>query len=512
MPLPCESNTIDSNITGLRISEEECLRELPTTPVWYPLEPNSYSDFGGQITSVARNPINPSRQRKKGVTADLDASGGFNQDLTIGNMTRLLQGFFFADIREKLSTAPMNAAAVPLTNVDAATKTYEVAGSMPAFTADDLVYAAGFAVAANNGLKTVASATATDLVVDEVIADEIPTAAGTLTKVGKQFAASDLSIVLNGALVRLTSAAADMSALGVIAGEWIYVGGDDPAMTFASVNKGFARVGTVHADYLELDKVEWADAIADAGAGKTIQLFFGSVLKNESAAALIKRRSYQLERTLGSDTDGVMSEYLVGAVPAELTLNVAQADKVTLDVSFVALDNEQRDGTTGQKAGTRPALVADDAFNTSSDFSRIKLALVSATDAAPTPLFAYATDMSLSINNNVSPSKAIGTLGAIDVAAGTFEVGGSLTAYFANIAAVQAVRNNSDVTLDMIMLKGNKALLWDIPLLSLGDGRLNVEQDQSITIPLENTAAESSFGHTLMFMSFAYVPNAAGGV
>ena len=120
--------------------------------------------------------------------------------------------------------------------------------------------------------------------------------------------------------------------------------------------------------------------------------------------------------------------------------------------------------------------------------------------------------MNLSVNNNVTPDKAIGVLGAFDTSTGTFEVGGSMTAYFADVTAVQAVRNNSDITLDIIMVKRNAALLWDIPLLSLGDGRLAVEQDQSITLPLETMAAESSFGHTLLFQTFNYLPDAAGGV
>jgi len=54
--------------------------------------------------------------------------------------------------------------------------------------------------------------------------------------------------------------------------------------------------------------------------------------------------------------------------------------------------------------------------------------------------------------------------------------------------------------------KSGYAILFDIPLLSLGDGRLSVEQDQPITLPLELMAAESSFGHTLLFQYFPYLP------
>jgi hypothetical protein len=74
---------------------------------------------------------------------------------------------------------------------------------------------------------------------------------------------------------------------------------------------------------------------------------------------------------------------------------------------------------------------------------------------------------------------------------------------------VQAVRNNADITMDIIMVKNNAGLLFDVPLLSLGNGRLNVEQDQAITVPLETNAAESKFGHTLLFQSFPYLPSLA---
>lgn len=507
------ANKIDSNITGLRFAEEVSLKQLPGSPVFYPLEPNSYSDFGGQISTVARNPINPSRQRKKGVTTDLDASGGFNQDLTINNTTRLLQGFFFADIREKKTTQPMNAAAIPVTAVTGSSKTYAATTGLLGFLAGQIVRATGFSVSANNGLKTVASASiAAALVVNEVIADEgAPPAAAKIETVGFQFPSADVAITMNGSLVRLTATTTNLTTLGLIAGEWIFIGGDVANSSFTN-SHGFARISVITSGYIEFDKVSWTTVGAEVGTGKTIRVFFGSVLKNEADPTLIKRRTYQVERTLGNDNDGLMSEYLVGAVPNELTLNIAQADKVTMDLTFVAVDNEQRTGLQGVKTGSRPSLASASAFNTSSDFSRIKLALVSETDSAPVPLFAFATDMTLTINNNVTPNKAIGVLGAFDTSAGTFEVGGNMTAYFANITAVAAVRGNSDVTIDIVMLKKNLAMIFDIPLLSLGDGRLAVEQDQAITLPLETNAAESKFNHTLLFQSFSYLPDLAGGV
>lgn len=584
----CPPKKIDSNITGLRYAKERCLGELPANPVWLALEPNSYSDFGSNITTIARNPINPSRQRKKGVVTDMDASGGFNQDLTIGNTTDLLQGFLFADARERGTTESLVDGHLDVTAVAAAGSQYTfnnvnvatvaiqaagtgyrvgdlltvtggtsaqrsarvyvsavnpstgavtgvavddpgVYGALPAnpaattggtgsgatvnltggtsqaFKVGDLVLAAGFSVAANNGVKTVATATDNNVTVGEALADEAaPPADAQLRTVGHRFVAGDLNITLNGKLPRLTDAAAavDFTTFGFIPGEWVYVDG------FAN-NVGFARISVINADYLEFDKTDWTP-VDEAAGTVVVTLYYGTIIRNEGDPALIKRTSYQVERTLGQDENGTMSEYLVGAVANEFTLNVAQADKVTVDMTFVAIDNEQRDGTEGVKAGARPPLVVEDAYNTSSDFSRIKMASVDPLDPNPNPLFAFATDMTLTINNSVTPNKAIGILGGFDTSAGTFEVGGSITAYFASIAAVKAVRNNADITLDFIMVKANKGLLFDVPLLALGNGRLNVEQDQAITLPLDTSGAESKFGNTLTVQVFPYLPNSAG--
>lgn len=507
-------NKQDSNQTGLRFAEEETVKTLPDImPPWYALEPNSYGDFGGQLSSVARNPINPRRSRKKGTLTDMDVTANFNQDLTINNLTRLLQGFFFADAREKATTAPLNGTADVVTSVTGSTHKFNFTGGITdTFVAGDLVKSSGFGVAANNGVFLVASSDSDDITTSAGLADEAsPPAAAMVETVGFQFGSGTSAIALNGNLARLTDSAKDMTTLGLIVGEWVYLGADTASQRFAN-NGGFARVSAIATGYLEFDKTSW-DAQAETGTGKTIRLWLGLVLKNEVDPTLIKRRTYQLERFLGYADDAgsqPMAEYVTGMVANELTINVTQADKITVDLTFVGLDHEILGGDTALKsAGNEVEAPGEEALNTSNDFSRLMIGAVSTDDSYVTPWFAFVTDMTLTINNNAAPLKAIGVMGGFDLSAGTFEIGGSAEAYFGDTNGLQAVRNFNDVTLDFAVAKNNAGIVWDIPLLSFGDGRLNVEQDQAIKMPLENSAAESAYGHTLLMQRFAYLPTVA---
>jgi hypothetical protein len=511
----CSINKIDSNLTGLAYAEEECLKELPgvdgVDAVWYGLEPNSYSDFGGEFSTVARSPIDPSRQNKKGTIVDLDASGGFNIDFTQNNLTRLLQGFFFADAREKASTQALNAAALPITSVTGSSKTYAAASGLAIFNkAGYLIQAKGFANASNNGVKTVVSATGTTTVVSETIVDEAsPSANARFNIVGFQGTSADLAIAVTSGIPALISTALDFTTLPLNLGEWIFIGGDTTTTRFAN-NIGFARIASISANAIVFDDTTWAP-VTEAGTDKTIRMFFGTVIKNEKVPSLIKRRSYNIERQLGEGATSTQAEYLEGAVSNELTLNIPQGDKLNVDLSFVACDNTQRTGEVDDeiKEGTRVPALGEDAINTSSDIYRIKMSIIDPATSNPSALFGYVSEANISINNGVTPNKAVGVLGAFDTSAANFEVGGSVTAYFTNISATQAVRNNADVGLSIIGASQNAGFVFDIPLLGLGGGRVNVEKDSPITVPLTPAGAENANGYTLLHVSFPYLPNVA---
>lgn len=500
---------ISSNVTDLRFGEEVEIGVLPTSPVpvLYPLEPNSFDDFGGELTRIARNPINSGRQRKKGAIVDLSSTGGFETDFTQTNLQRILQGFFFADYRTK--------AEMPVAVISGSPLNYVVAGTGAQFSAGDLVFGKGFSNDVNNGLRLVTASATNSVSVAGLAAASGQS--GIISRVGHQFASGDVQIDVAGLFPAMISAAFDMTKLGLSPGELVWVGGDAGATSFAGLtNNGFKRVKSVNATTVIFDKSD-EPMTTDAGTGKTIRIFMGRVLKNEVGTD-IKRRTYTLERTLGvpdtSFPNAVQSELIKGAVPGELELTLNTADKATANLSFTAIDHEPRTATTGLLPATRPQIEESELYNTSSDIKRIRMAVVSNTNEAPQPLFGFLTELSITLNNNLEENKALGYLGSFEVTEGTFQIDSACTAYFSSNEAVVAVRNNADVTLDILLVANNAGTAIDLPMIGLGDARADVEQDQAIMLPLTSEAGtgakyDPNMNHTMLMVFFDYLPDVA---
>lgn len=502
------TGTLSSNLTGLAIAEETSLKTLPVTPVWYAYEPNTYSNLGGKLTLVARNTINASRQLYKGVTTDLVASGGFNIDFTQTNLQRLMQGFFFADAHEKQDTQSFNSTAVVLTGANGSTHQFTAASGLASFLVNSLVESTGFNTAANNTVSKITTVAAGALTTTGLTTEASPPATARLETVGYQFAADDLSITFSGGTCTITTVVADLTTLSLNVGEWIFLGGDSSTLRLAN-NQGYGRIASIAAHAMVLDKTTWTPVTEASSGSKTVQMYFGKFIRNELATNLIKRRTYQLERQLGADGVGMMSEYITGAVPDQLVVNIKQASKMDADLSFVACDSEQRNGTTGVKSGTRVSSLGEVAINTSSDVYRMRLNIIDPANPAAASLFAYVSDIKMTLKNNVKETKAVAVLGAFDTTAGNFEFTGTVTAYFNTTDAVAAVRNNSDVSLDVIIAQHNQGFVIDTPLLALGNGMLNIVKDAPIDVPLDTNAARNSAGYTASMTFFNYLPNLA---
>ena len=486
-----------SNNTGLALARELSPSVVDGTSVWNPQEPNTYKDFGGSYKMVARNPINASRQMKKGVITDLDASGGWQEDVTYEGVQNKIEGLMYAAFRRK--------AEVVVTGI--ASDAFDIAAGGGNFKAGDLILASGFAIPGNNGLHVVSAQTGTTITpVDAIVAD----GPGKLVVVGHQATAADISYT--AATKILASTALDFTTLGLIVGEFLCLV-DDVTANSLTANLGMGRIASVTAHAITFDKVYPAlpsSPIIDAtGAGLNVRLYFGRVIKNE-LSGLIQHYTYQAERTLGmDDTTAVLpqAEYLTGGVINEGLFTFNSTDKVTCEWTLLAAKYETRTSIQGPKAGVRPTGAESSAFNTSTDVRFMSMELC----GEDTPLYAYLMDLSITIKNNAKANKAIGVLGAIDMTEGQFQVSAAATAYFANVTAAQAIENNSNVTVAALIAREHHGMLFDIPLVSLGDGRPKITANEAIQLPLDIDAATAvalnpNSDYTMMIIFFDYLP------
>lgn len=497
--------TQESNSTGLSLARETTLGVLPAVPTFRPRAPNSYKDFGPDYKSKARSPINASRQEQKGVVVDRDAAAGWQEDLTYDAFGYMAEAVFFADYRSKGDVA------VPAVT---AADGYHPAAGGDYFKAGDIIAGINFTNAANNGRKVMAANGSAQDVNGGNTADE-PAATGYISKVGHVFGAGDLSMVQNGALYELHSAAGALGNLGVIPGETVYIGDDAAGNAFASNVGGFCRIANVSGDgkVAVLDKVQ--NGGADAGAGKTIAVYLGRVLKNESDPNLIRRISFTMERTLGKDSDEAQhqqAEYVHGTLVNTFDMPLNTADKVTTDYVMVGTRYGTVTSAVGPIPANRPVLDDGDAFTTSNDLAFCSLNIC----GQSTELYAFLTDVSISIKNNVKPNKALGILGAFDLTAGNFQVSATCNAYFADVTAQEAIANNDNVTFGFALVRSNQGIVVDLPLVSLGDGKPKVASNNPITVALTMEAARASLlspatDYTAMVVFFDYLPTIAHG-
>lgn len=505
----------ESNLTSIRYAVESSQGVLPGSPEWVLLEPNTEPRFGVELTTVERNVIDDDRMTDPGSIVDKNPGVQIEQDFTLDNQMVPLQSFMFAALSGKGQVAA-------ITGVTAADDTFARGSGLDIFAADDLVLARGFSEPANNGLHLVSSAASGALVVTSALVDETPPAGATLTKVGHQYAAADVTVDASGARPKLVTAAGDFRDLDLEVGEAIYVGGDATANQFATAaNNGEKRVFAVAADGSEIELDEsFADMVTDASAtGKSIRIFVGFNLKNKKPGDGFARTFIQLERTLGAPDEAlpaqIQSEYVVGAIGSEYALEVPAQNKVTSTMTFLGQSYETRDGATGVKSGTRTDLLPSDAINTSSDMKKLIVSPLPTADEAPTPLFGLIREMSLNVNDNIGRRTALGVVGAARFGVGQFHVTGSLNAYFVAVDSLDSIQNYDKFTIHgFFATAANSGFSFDMPVVTLKTDGADVANNEDVMLQCDFTAHngrtyDSSFDHALCWTFFPYLPTLA---
>lgn len=487
--MSCENTSgANTNATSLSVTKDET---FDANTKWLNMEPNDITSFAASLEKTARDPITQDRQRRKGTITSLTASPQFTADLTMDMVAYFMPSFMFSVWKgiqpESYET------------VDAigASSTYTVETGGAVLEAGTLVYASGWSMPENNGLKTVASSTATTVVVNETLVDETASDSAKLYVVGVRGAAGDIQLDANGDLISTTL---DFTTLGLYVGQSIHVGGQTTVNRFDTAGTfGQARIAAIETNKLTLERA--TDFAEDTGAGKEIDLVFSGFCRNVAVDDADFLKQF-LHMEAAYDTTPVLYEYADCCIPNTLAINNALQDKVTVDLGFVGKDVPPPTDTP--RDGTHEDQTRVEAFNTTRDITRLAVAGNLATGDT-----VFFKDTNISINNNVQSEYVLGKLPAEFINFGNFEVDIDTQVVFGNADILTAIRNNTSLSLEMAYQNNEGGFTLYMPSGTFGDGSKNFERNAKVklTTPFM-VERDETLGWSLGVSLFWYLPTA----
>ena len=516
-----------TNNSSLAYSIESALGVAGTA--WFALEPNEISQFGAEITTVARDPISKTRQRRKGTVTDVDSGVGFVEDLTLSSFRDFIEGFVFASaINRDVTDIPVTAV------VGAGTDAYTVASLTAAQAAKlnvgTLLWATGLGLSVNNGLKSIDANIGTGDSSVSVTDPDIAPEAALAVPAGARISLAGYRIPTSASVTWTWGEYDESGNAGTgcnrdeSSGAWPNSRSNRPHRlggirwclgadvingfqqgSVANNMVGYARVVSIATGSVVFDKVSEALQFTDSTAPTTaVDVLFGEFIRNRAVDhADYLERSFQFELTspglggtLASPADRY--EYSKGNYCNTVGIGLPLTEKATATFAFIGTDTDSPTATrlTGASTATNPPQRA--AFNTSADIARLRI-----TEADEDGLTTDFKSLVLNLNNNVSPEKAVGTVGAKYINFGNFFVNLETQLIFTNDAVIQKIRDNETVTMDFVIRNSDGVIALDIPSMILGGGGREFPRGESVLINLtceanDDNPFDSSIGVSLI--------------
>ena len=488
----------------------------PSAPEFTLLEPNDITSFGAEITTTPRNPISPTRQRRKGAVTDLDSSAEFEHDATYGLMEEFIPPFMFSKrTNDDLTVRPSAVVSDGYTVSNfppGRQRTIEPKAN--ATYGSSLWVAEGFGVAANNGLKVSAvDATANKLTVAGLAAEASPPAGARIRFAGLRQEGQNIQAIpapVDGR-VRLSNTALRgvnwADNVGLTPGQTLVIEARN-AVSKAQLGVLIGRVESLGGSpnpYLQLQNVT-VQGTVDGSSSSTLDFFFGGFVKNvPTGDSQYLDRSFTIEavwNNLAEPGPGDEYEYSKGNYCNSFALNLAGQSLATATVGFIGTDTETPTATRVTGSATKVPAPRTNALNTTADVARLRI-----NNLDNTGLTTDFDSMTITLNNNVSPEKVIGKLEAAYTNFGNFEVDIEADVIFSNSGVIAAVRNNTTVAMSFILNNDQGGVSFDIPAMTLGLGGRNLPRDESVTLSTTAQAfGDPVFNASLMVSFIPYMP------
>ncbi|MDQ3070096.1 MAG: phage tail tube protein [Acidobacteriota bacterium] len=500
---------------SVRLAREITAGVAPATG-WHQLAPLATGGVTGNITthvSIMDESMSPTMMNGKPVNVDKDAS----PTLTF-NLKKSVLDFFLPAILRSAPVTPWNGAQVlygtAAVDGGAGVDSFTVAGA-PVLPAGTLIHVIGSANAANNGVLMLAAgstATALNVATGTLVAE---TNNLEIRVCGFHFGAGDLQV---NASNNLTSTTQNLTVFGLQPGQPILVGGTVVGQQFATLGgKALAYVAdVVTANLIPLDfrskitarNVSTGWAGADAGAAKTIRIWFGPFIRNLSIehTSLIAQPSWHMESRY---TNGVAAEalftYTEQMVLNQTTLTLGINQAVTMALQFHASGVTDPVLDAGRVAGPSTANeeLATSLFDATCGMwlSRV----LQSSDGATLIAEVNASTITLALGGQAR--KQLANCGSVGYDFGYFMPTISLSPYFERASTMAAVSSLTDCRYESMLTNGQGAVLVHAPMGTLMRGGETISAGQPVTEDMTFTPRphpETGIGISLAV--FPYVP------
>lgn len=486
----------DSNRTRLTYVDEATLGVTPDTPRMRTARFTGESlQYAPQF--VPSDEIRSDRMNSDPLMVNITNSGAINGELSFPVDGSPLSSWFRSLMCSEWVNSPFRdndgAAASIITNVAATTDVVTVSAGA-AFVAGHLVRFTGFGESANNGVFkcTTGSATVPAFLGAGFTAEAAPAATARMKVVGFEGDAGDITATPTG----LASTALDFTTLGLTVGQWIKIGGTADASTFAFLvsagavarRHAFARITGISANALTLDNLPagWA---TDAGAGKSIRIWFGDTIKNGVA-------------TFGGTIErGFMGQavptYIIqrGMVAGQAQFNFTTDDKATYSFTFTGLTGEQT--TTSLDDGPDPA-TTNPVMAAAVNVGRI------AENGTCLGSPNWMQSLQLTVNNNLRPINAIRCgeeIGPVNIGMGSFDVSISAPTYFGSNALLAKLFNQTATNINCRIAKEGQAIIFGLPRIIFTEGAPSAGgKNQDVLLTLTGQASKDSLTEAHMIV------------
>lgn len=461
----------DANRTAVRAVKETSFRVMPNNPAYQEIRITSDSLTYSPVTETSSE-LDPTRQVKDLILTGFDAGGDVATEYSLGNLDIFLEGTMcnpwlrtpevYNGAGWEYGASATRITATAATSITLAA-TSVLSGSLTnatgtAFVVGHLIRVTGSTVAGVNGLFRVSASAATSITIAGGAVDAAPAATTRVKVVGFEGASGDIGATTVGGNA-LTSTALNFTTLGLIVGQWVKISSEGGAYSFATAGANtYARVSAISATRLSFDVVVGTFA-TDAGAAKTIRVYFGDTIRNG-----VTEYSYRIEKHWELDA-GTRYNYFRGMEVATLALTGDTRAIVTATLTFLGSDSTGFSAVRDSGATTIAS-----ATGTVLDSSNSVPWLMEGGASVTAPN--YVSSFSFTLENNLRAQNAVGSPGAVGVGLGRSNLTGSLNTYFGDETVLNKLLNNtaSSVAFSFRDSATSTIEIWDVPRLKYSSG------------------------------------------